>query len=77
MTLVHPAPSVPPQKVNGPVRDEAGLNYKHGAMGSGSRANATIGRALKLVLQNVVRKGGWGRGRGAPTPTLHQHSAPP
>eukprot|EP01062_Namystynia_karyoxenos_P023302 TRINITY_DN189_c0_g1_i1.p1 TRINITY_DN189_c0_g1~~TRINITY_DN189_c0_g1_i1.p1 ORF type:complete len:523 (+),score=146.68 TRINITY_DN189_c0_g1_i1:116-1570(+) len=46
--------------VNGPVRNEAGLNYKHGALGSGSRANATIGRTLKLVLQNVggARLGG-------------------
>lgn len=39
--------------VNGPVRDEAGLNYKHGALGSGHRANACIGRAIKLVLLNV------------------------
>lgn len=39
--------------VNGPARIEAGLNSAHGALGSGCRANATIGRALKLVLQNV------------------------
>lgn len=39
--------------VNGPAREEAGLNSGHGALGSGSRANASIGRAVKLVLQNV------------------------
>jgi hypothetical protein len=39
--------------VNGPVRHSAGLNMKHGALGSGSRANGAIGRALKLVIQNV------------------------
>ena len=39
--------------VNGPARLEAGLNSAHGALGSGSRANACIGRALKLVIQNI------------------------
>ena len=39
--------------VNGPARHEAGLNYQHGALGSGTRANGAIGRALKLVLQNI------------------------
>jgi len=33
---------------------QAGLNSEHGALqGSGSRANITIGRAIKLVLQNI------------------------
>ena len=47
----------------GPARVEAGLNSSHGALGSGSAANATIGRALKLVLQNVggARLGGTDR----------------
>lgn len=39
--------------VNGPVRHDAEVNFKHGVLGSGHRANATIGRALKLILQNV------------------------
>lgn len=39
--------------VSGSARKECGLNTSHGALGSGSRANACIGRALKLVLQNV------------------------
>ena len=39
------------------VTREADLNFRHGAMGSGqnNRANATIGRAVKLVLQNCGR----------------------
>ena len=39
--------------VSGPVQAEAGLNSSHGALGSGTRGNAVIGRALKLILQNV------------------------
>jgi hypothetical protein len=39
--------------VNGPVRDEIGLNGGAGVFGSGFRANATIGRAIRLVLINV------------------------
>ena len=39
--------------VSGPVRAGGGYNTKHGALGSGSRANAATCRALKLVLQNV------------------------
>jgi len=39
--------------VNGPIVDEVGLNYGVNAMGSGHRANATIGRALRLVMINV------------------------
>jgi len=37
--------------------ESASLNCKHGALGSGqdNRSNATIGRALKLVLQNCGR----------------------
>lgn len=41
--------------VNGPIRDEIGMNYRGNVFGSGARANATIGRALRLVLQNVCR----------------------
>ena len=46
--------------VNGSDVERLGLNYGCGALGSGSRANATIGRAVKLVLQNVggARLGG-------------------
>jgi hypothetical protein len=37
--------------VNGPVRRELELNSGMGALGPGSRANLTIGRAVRLVAQ--------------------------
>lgn len=40
--------------VNGPVRHELGVNCKGNVFGQGVRANATIGRALRLVLINVA-----------------------
>ena len=43
--------------VNGPVAGEIGMNGGVNAFGSGNRANATIGRAIRLVLLNVG--GGW------------------
>jgi hypothetical protein len=39
--------------VQGPVVAELGLNAGHGCMGPGTRANASIGRALRLILQNI------------------------
>jgi hypothetical protein len=39
--------------VNGPIVREAGLNGGVNALGPGNRANATIGRALRLTLQNA------------------------
>lgn len=38
---------------NGPIRDRIGMNYAHNALGQGNRANATIGRALRLCARNV------------------------
>ena len=38
--------------VNGPIRDEIGMNYGIGALGPYSHANATIGRAYGLLSQN-------------------------
>ncbi len=45
--------------VNGPIRRRIGLNCSFGVFGPGYRANATIGRALRLVMLNVggVRPG--------------------
>ncbi|MBI3304142.1 MAG: hypothetical protein HYZ72_18925 [Deltaproteobacteria bacterium] len=40
--------------VNGPVRTQIGMNATHGVFGNGNRANATIGRAVRLVLINVL-----------------------
>jgi len=39
--------------VNGPIRTELGLNGAGNVFGSGHRANATIGRAIRLGLINV------------------------
>src|SRR5262249_48980696 len=39
--------------VNGPIAREIGMNGGVNAFGSGNRANATIGRALRLILLNV------------------------
>ena len=39
--------------VNGPVRTEIGMNAGANVFGSGNRANATIGRAIRLILLNV------------------------
>ena len=39
--------------ISGPIIDELGLNFRHGSIGPGFRANASIGRAMRLVLMNV------------------------
>jgi hypothetical protein len=39
--------------VNGPVRERIGLNSRGNVFGSGFRANATIGRAIRLTAINV------------------------
>ena len=39
--------------VNGPVAREIGMNADGNVFGSGYRANATIGRAIRLILLNV------------------------
>ena len=39
--------------VNGPVRNRIGMNAGVNALGQGNRANATIGRAVQLIIRNV------------------------
>jgi hypothetical protein len=39
--------------VNGPIARAIGMNSGVNALGQGTRANATIGRALQLVIRNV------------------------
>lgn len=39
--------------VNGPVAKQIGMNSGINALGQGNRANATIGRALNLIVLNV------------------------
>ncbi|MGF1455103.1 MAG: peroxiredoxin family protein [Alphaproteobacteria bacterium] len=45
--------AAPVMVVNGPIRHRIGMNMTLGALGQGNRANATIGRALRLVVRNV------------------------
>ncbi len=40
--------------VNGPIRLGIGMNATHNALANASRANATIGRSVRLVLLNVL-----------------------
>ena len=39
--------------VNGPIRRAIGMNSGRNVLGQGNRANASIGRALQLVVRNV------------------------
>src|SRR5438034_398552 len=39
--------------INGPLRSQLGVNCAAGVFGPGFRANATIGRALRLVMINL------------------------
>jgi len=39
--------------VNGPIAKSIGMNWGVNALGQGNRANATIGRALQLIIRNV------------------------
>jgi hypothetical protein len=41
--------------VSGPTAAQAGLNAGRGALGPGWRANASIGRALRLLIGNIGR----------------------
>jgi len=46
-------PVAPVLMVNGPIRGKVGLNCGSNVFGQGFRANATIGRALRLVMMNI------------------------
>ena len=46
-------PVTPFLLVNGPIRDEIGINCNAACLGPGWRANATIGRAIRLIMINV------------------------
>jgi hypothetical protein len=45
--------SAPIIVVNGPIAAEIGMNSGINCLGQGNRANATIGRALQLIIRNV------------------------
>ncbi|HYC45221.1 MAG TPA: hypothetical protein VED01_07005 [Burkholderiales bacterium] len=46
--------SAPFVVVNGPVRTALGMNATHNVFGNASRANATIGRSIRLFILNVL-----------------------
>jgi hypothetical protein len=50
-TTTHPC--TPLVMVNGPIATRLGISGGANALGNGHRANAVIGRAVRLVLQNV------------------------
>ena len=47
--------SAPLLVVSGPYADEIGMNADVNLFGPGNRANATIGRATRLILRNVFQ----------------------
>ncbi|MEE8129745.1 MAG: hypothetical protein V3T48_05630, partial [Vicinamibacterales bacterium] len=56
----------PVMVINGPIRHRIGMNMKLSALGQGTRANATIGRAVRLTVRNI----GGARPGGTERPTL-------
>src|SRR5439155_6495929 len=50
-STTHPA--APLVILHGPIAGELGANWSYGCFGPGNRANAAIGRAVRLVLWNV------------------------
>lgn len=53
VTTSHPGGNM--LLVSGPIAQEAGISGKQGCLGPGWPANATIGRAVNLVVMNVFR----------------------
>jgi hypothetical protein len=39
--------------INGPIREQIGVNSGRNALGPGVQANATIGRAVKMIMMNI------------------------
>ncbi len=62
-------PATPVIVVGGPRRQEFGFNHGLGALGPGNMANATLGRALRLCMQNL---GGARVGDGSDPGTMGQ-----
>ena len=57
--------------VNGPIRNELGMNCRGNVFGPGNRANSTIGRAVRLVQINAMGSvPGAGAETSAPRPVL-------
>ncbi len=52
-TLATTHPCAPGLILNGPIRNQLGVNCGSNCFGQGNRVNATIGRAVQLTLLNV------------------------
>ena len=52
-TVMGTAGWAPLLVVNGPIRHKIGINSRGNVFGPGWRANATIGRAIRLLIRNV------------------------
>ena len=61
-------PAVPMIIVNGPIRNEIGINCGYSVLGPGYRANSTIGRAFSLCMINIA-----GRSVGDICKSTHKH----
>jgi len=48
------APIVPLTLVNGPIRDRLNIPYKHGCLGGVATTALAIGRAIRLINQNIA-----------------------
>jgi hypothetical protein len=48
------APVAPALFVNGPIRNQLDIPYKHGCFGGAASAAPAIGRALRLIMRNVA-----------------------
>jgi hypothetical protein len=46
--------SAPFVVVNGAIRTQLGMEARHSVLASGNRANASIGRAIRLILMNIL-----------------------
>jgi len=47
-------PCWPVMVINGPIRDEIGINYGNNCLGVSSHANTTIGRSLLLLIDKYI-----------------------
>lgn len=48
------APVIPMIVVNGPIRDQLDIPYKHSCLGGAATTAAAIGRALRLIIRNLA-----------------------
>lgn len=57
LLAIGTSPSSPLSVINGPIREKIGINCSYNTLGSGTQANVTIGRAVRLIVQNIAQGG--------------------